>query len=76
MSDRIKQIISHIFNMPLEQINDDTSPDNFSAWDSLAHINLILAIESEFGISLLPEEAMEMLSVRLIRIILEERGVI
>lgn len=35
----------------------ETSMDNHASWDSMAHINLILAIEQEFRISFTPEEA-------------------
>ena len=75
VEDCIKQIISKVFDVPEDQINDDSSPDSIPKWDSLGHINLVHSLEAEFGISLLPEEAMEMLSVKLIRLILEERGI-
>jgi acyl carrier protein len=72
---RIKRIISKVFDVPEKEVRDDSSPDTVPNWDSVGHINLVLALEAEFGISLLPEESMEMLSVKLIRLILEERGV-
>jgi acyl carrier protein len=50
-------------------------PDDVEGWDSMGHINLLMAIESQFKISLTPEDAMEMLSLGLTRIILRERGV-
>jgi len=59
--------------VPLEEINDNSSPDSIEAWESLSHINLILALESEFSVSLDPEDVMEMQSVSLIRTILDEK---
>jgi acyl carrier protein len=73
MADRISQIVASVLDLSAEQVADDTSPDTVPAWDSLAHMNLVMSLESEFGISLLPEDAMEMLSVRLIRLILAEK---
>ncbi len=73
--DRIYQIISDVFGVRIGNIAEDSSPDTIPNWDSVSHINLILSLEQEFGVSLSPEDAMEMLSVRLIRIILAERGV-
>ena len=64
------EIISKILDIPIDNINDDSSPD-IEAWDSLTHLNLIMAIEFEFKIKLSPEDSMDMLSVRLIKIILE-----
>ena len=75
MSDRISEIVSLVIDVPVENINEDTSPDNTPAWDSMAHLNLIMALESEFQVSLKPEDAMEMLSMKLIKIILEEYGI-
>ena len=73
--DRLHRVLSQVLGVPAEEINDDSSPDTLPHWDSASHINLIVAIEGEFKISLTPEHAMEMLSVKLIRMILEEIGV-
>ncbi len=73
--DRLYRIVSEVFGVPIEEINDDSSPDTIESWDSLSHLNLVLASEEEFGVSLSPEDVMEMLSVQLIRTILAERGV-
>lgn len=72
---RIYRIISDLFDVPLEAVNDDQSPDTIEKWDSIAHINLVLSLEQEFRISFSPEEASEMLSVKLIKIILSEHGI-
>ncbi len=50
------------------RISDDVPDENISmetqfAWDSMAHINLILAIEQEFRIALTPEEASEAITL-------------
>ena len=72
--DRINQIVSDVFGVPVETVTSNSSADNIESWESLSHINLILAIESEFEISLSPDEAMEMLTVGLIETILSEHG--
>ena len=33
------------------------SAEHHGDWDSIAHLNLILAVEQEFGIMMTPEEA-------------------
>lgn len=73
--ERIYRVISDVFGVPFDQISDDASPDSIPTWDSMNHINLILALEAEFEISLDSSEATEMLSVGLIRAILAERGI-
>ena len=73
--DRVYQVVSDVLDVPITAINDDSSPDTITAWDSASHINLIMALEAEFGISLSDEDVIDMLSVRLIRMVLEKRGV-
>lgn len=72
--ERIRRVVSEVFAVSIDEVDEDSSPDTIVSWDSLAHLNLVLALENEFGLSLSPEDAMEMLSVRLIHIILNERG--
>lgn len=57
------------------QISDETSPDTVATWDSVTHLNLVMAIEEAFGVAFTPEETMDMISVRLIRLLLEEKGI-
>jgi acyl carrier protein len=72
IEEKIYNIVSEVFGLPREEIDEDSSPDSIDNWDSQSHINLILSIESEFDILLEPDDAVEMLSVRLIQIILSE----
>jgi len=73
VEDRIYRVVSDVMGVPVTDISDESSPDTIEAWESLSHINLVLALESEFGISLAPEDVLEMLSVGLIKTILSEK---
>ena len=75
LQDRVYRIISEVFGIPIDEIDDEISPDTIESWDSEGHINLIPSFEAEFGIPVSPEDAMEMLSIRLVRLILSDRGV-
>ena len=75
IEDRLYRIISDVFGVPVEEVSEDTSPDTVENWDSLSHLNLILSLEEEFGVSFSPEDTMEMLSVQLICTILAEHSV-
>ena len=46
---RTQGIFQQIFEDPTLQINGNTTAEDIPAWDSLSHISLILALESEFG---------------------------
>jgi acyl carrier protein len=48
--ERIRNVMAITLGVPPSAIGDDASPDTLAAWDSLRHMNLILAIERMFGI--------------------------
>lgn len=68
-------ILSGVLNIPVNIISEDSSADTIATWDSISHVNLILALESQYGIQLDPAEAMDIQSVRLIRMTLVELGI-
>jgi len=69
----IKQVMSDVLDIDINDINEDSSPDNIEKWDSLSHIKLIIALEVKLDIQLTPEDTMDMLSVKLIKLIIEEK---
>jgi len=71
--EKVYKVVSDVLGVAVKDINDETSPDNVEQWDSLSHINLVIAIEAEFAVSLTPEDTIDMLSVKLIRMILEDK---
>ena len=34
LDNHIKNVMSAVFEIPIEEINEDTSPDNVGSWDS------------------------------------------
>jgi acyl carrier protein len=44
-------------------LNDTTTADDIEDWDSFGHINLIMAIEDEFKMKFMPEEASSLSNV-------------
>ena len=69
---KIKQVMSAVFEIPVESIVDDASSDNIENWDSLRHLNLILALEEEFGISIPDDEVGNLVNYKLIQITINE----
>jgi acyl carrier protein len=69
---KLKEVISNVLGVSIDAINDNSSPDSIDKWDSLSHLNLVMAIEAEFDVELTPEDSMDMLSVKLIRMILSD----
>ena len=57
----------------METISLDSTPDTVEAWDSINHLNLVMALEQEFGVQFEPEEIEQLLSVRLTLEMLEKK---
>lgn len=69
---KIKQVMSAVFEIPVESVRDEASIDNIETWDSLRHLNLILALEEEFGISIPDEEVGNLVNYKLIELIIND----
>jgi len=64
--DRVQNICADVFALSIEQITPESSPQTISTWDSLQHLNLVLAIEQEFGTQFAPDEIAPRLSIQAI----------
>ena len=64
--DKVKRVMAATFHVPAEQIPDDATPENVKGWDSLGHIELMLALEMEFGVPLPTERIIELVSLEAI----------
>ena len=74
MLNRILKIVNQVMDVPLEQLSEESSPDTVKNWDSLKHMNLILALEEEFEVTFSDEEIVDLLSVEIIVETLKEKG--
>lgn len=71
METKIKNVMASVFEMPIEEINKESSPDKIENWDSLKHMNLVVALEEEFNIEFTDDEITEMMNFPLIVMIIE-----
>ena len=49
INEKLNLVMSAVFEIPIESINQKSSPETIESWDSLKHMNLIVAIEEEFN---------------------------
>lgn len=56
MEKEIRDLFATILQIAPDEINDDSTPNTVKTWDSLNHLNLIVAFEEEFSIDIEPEE--------------------
>ena len=59
MSEKLYQIVSEVFNVELNKINDNTSPENLEEWDSFNFYVLLDQIENKFNIKFDLDETLE-----------------
>lgn len=60
-------VLRSVFGDLADQMTEDDGPGTLEAWDSVTHLNLILAVEAEFGVQFDTAEIPELLSVGKIR---------
>ena len=54
MEEKLLQILKD--TLENENINQNVSQKNCDEWDSMAHLNIIIAIEDEFDVSIDPDD--------------------
>ena len=56
--------MANVFGVPFDKIDKDSNPTTIERWDSLRHMQMILALEEEFGIEFSDEDITSMISLQ------------
>jgi acyl carrier protein len=72
---RVAKVFSEVLGVAPNMITDATSPDNTPQWDSMAAMNLVVAIEDEFDVRLSTAEIISMRNVAIVKKVLTAKGV-
>ena len=73
IEEKVKEIIAKVLEVEVSQIDDDTAIGDIREWDSLSHIQIVSAIEKEFGFNFTPDVMMDLEDVSDIVAAVEER---
>lgn len=60
---RLQIVMAAVLDVDSLRINEETTADDLENWDSLGQMNLMLALEDEFGVAFTPEQITGLLSV-------------
>ncbi len=71
---KLDEIIRAVLELPAGAVVAGASQQGHAAWDSLAHVVLIGAIESEFALTIDAADSLELTSYEAIAHFLEARG--
>jgi len=63
IKERLQEIFRDIFDDEELEIREEMSAKDIEDWDSLAQINLIIAIEKEFGVKFNLEEVSKLKNI-------------
>jgi acyl carrier protein len=70
--EQVRNVASDIFGISADKITAEASPETIETWDSMQHLNLVLAIEEKFGVQLDPEDIEEMKNIGAIAKLVEK----
>jgi acyl carrier protein len=68
----LKQVFLNVLDV--DSIAETDSVETIESWDSVRHLNLIMAVEERFGITFEADEIPELISVRAIAEAIERRA--
>jgi acyl carrier protein len=62
--ERVRGIAADVLEIPPAKIRLQSSPETIDTWDSVHHLNLVLALEEEFNLQFEPEEIDQMKDIQ------------
>ena len=76
MPEKLYDIISKVFSVPISEINDESSPETIESWDSFNGLILVDELESNFNIKFSVSEIIDVKNVKDIKRHLNNHGVV
>lgn len=71
--DQVLTIAADIFAVSPEFLTEQSSPKNVESWDSIRHLNFVLALEEHFALQFTPEEMEQMQTIGQIASLVESK---
>lgn len=68
----IVEVMAVVFDMDVKDIPENSAPGVIEKWDSLKHMNLVLALEEEFSIRFPDDQIEQLISIELIELSINE----
>ena len=72
----LRDILADILEISPDQVTPDLKADTVEAWDSFRHLQMILAVEGEYGVQFDPQRIPELTTVALLQAELEKKGAV
>ncbi len=75
MPEKLYEIVSKVFSVPISEINDESSPETIESWDSFRGLVLVDEIESNFNVKFSISEIIDVKNVKDIKKHLKNHGI-
>ncbi len=70
---RVAGIAADVLGEDQQAVRAETTPNDLESWDSFAQLNLVMALEDEFGVQFSPDDLDAMSSISAIAALVESR---
>ena len=71
--EHVCRIVADVLQVPVKRVTRNTSSQDIETWDSLHHLNLVLALEQELNLHFDSNELERMTSIEGIMAVLDDR---
>ena len=71
----LEELVGEVVGVDPAGLDDTSGVDTVAGWDSMTHLQVILAVEAEYGVTLSTAEIRQVRTVDAFRTLLAGRGV-
>lgn len=75
MRQTVNDILKSVFDLTDAEVEQNLTRNQIGKWDSLAHMELVVSLESALKITLSIEEIIELNSLEAVRLLMRNKGV-
>ena len=72
---KLFEIVARVFNVPIDEINYESNPENIENWDSFTGYVLLDEIETNFNVKFTMDESLEIEKIGDFKNILKKKGI-
>jgi acyl carrier protein len=72
--DKLRKIVADALQLPVDAVPADAKSETIEAWDSLRHLDIVMAVEAATGVSFSTAEIVELTSLEGIEAALARHG--
>ena len=73
-ADSLERVFAHVLRVSVDALDDATSPKTLVAWNSLRHVELVVAVENAYGVRFSNAEMLALQTLGSFREVLHRKG--